>query len=187
MYNMKSNIVIFDHIKKNHATAAITAPEIEISSDEALPAGASASGPSLAPASSDDVGDMSGVGAGGDEAEGESLVGPSELSPELESGLEAGVLADEDLGDFAGALPPEDGETLGVAVEFFLAVVGGEAVGGGVGAEADDFGDPDAAGEGVAELLGALAGVGGSAAKTTVTAKAATARDRSLKVIVIFE
>lgn len=133
---------------------------------------------------------MSGVGAGGDEAEGESdeLLGPSELSPELESGLEAGVLADDDFGDFAGALPPEDGEALGVVVEFFLTVVGGEAVGGGVGAEADDFGDADAAGEGVAELdLGALAGVGGSAAKTTVTAKAATARDRSLKVIVIFE
>lgn len=118
-------------MNKNHATAARTDPQTEISSDEALSVGAEASGPSLVgPSSEDDVGDMSGVGDGGDEAEGESdeLVGPSELSPELESGLEAGVPP-----------PPEDGEALGVAVEFFLALVGEEAVGGEVGAEAVDF------------------------------------------------
>ncbi|KAH0908425.1 hypothetical protein HID58_031746, partial [Brassica napus] len=129
---------------RNHATAARADPETESSSEEALPVGAKASGPSLVFSSSaDDDGDMSGVGAGGDDVEGESdelmgpsddlvgpsdeLVGPSELSPELESGLEAGDLVDEDLGGFA---PPEDGEALGVAVGFFLAVVGAEAVGG---------------------------------------------------------
>ncbi|CAH8353171.1 unnamed protein product [Eruca vesicaria subsp. sativa] len=234
-------------MKKNHATATRTDPEIEILSVEALPVGAEASGPSLAlPPSSDDDGDMSGVGAGGDE-EGESdeLVGPSEelvgpsdelvgpsdellgpseelvgpsdelLGPsdelvgpsdelvgpseELESGLGAGVLAEEDLGDFVGAAPPEDGEALGVDVEFFLAVVEVEAVGGEVGAEAVCFGDPAAgcfgeatvAGEGVGELLlplalGAPAGVGGSAAKTVVMAKTATARDRSVSAVDIF-
>ncbi|KAF8045656.1 hypothetical protein N665_4565s0004, partial [Sinapis alba] len=120
-------------MKKNHATAARTDPETEISSDEALSVGAEASGPSLAgPSSADDDGDVFGVGDGGDEAEGESdeLEGPSELSPELESGLEAGVSADDDVGDFALASPPEDGEALGVEVEFFLALVGAEAVGG---------------------------------------------------------
>lgn len=185
-------------MKKNHATAARTAPETEISSDEALPVGGEASGPSLAvPSSLEDEGDMSGVGAGGDDVVGasEELVGPSEFSPEFESGLEAGVSAEDDfVGGFAVA--PEDGEALGVAVEFFLAVVGAAAVGGEVGAEADafgdDFGDAAAAGEGVVELLspldfGAPAGVGGSAAKTAaVMAKTATARDRSLTVIVIF-
>ncbi|KAL0761574.1 hypothetical protein Bca101_077724 [Brassica carinata] len=229
-------------MKKNHATAARTDPETEISIDEALPVGAEASGPSLAgPSSPDDEGDMSGVGDGGDEAEGESdeLVGPSELSPELESGLEAGVLLDDDVGGFAVAPPPEDGEALGVAGEFFLALVGAEALGGEVGAEAVDFcgdaavdfgdaaaagdfggdaaagdfgdaaaagdfgdgaavafgvdagvdfGDAAAAGEGDVELLsplalGAPAGFGGSAAKTAVMAKAATARDMSLRVI----
>uniref|UniRef100_A0A0D3DB99 Uncharacterized protein n=1 Tax=Brassica oleracea var. oleracea TaxID=109376 RepID=A0A0D3DB99_BRAOL len=204
-------------MKKNHATAARTDPETEISIDEALPVGAEASAPSLAgPSSADDEGDMFGVGDGGDEAEGESdeLVGPSELSPELESGLEAGVLVEDDVGGFALAPPPEDGEALGVAVEFFLALVGAEAVGGEVGAEAVDFcgdaagdfgddaaagdfgdgaavafgvdagvdfGDAAAAGEGDVELLsplalGAPAGFGGSAAKTAVMAKAATAR-----------
>ncbi|CAN6876173.1 unnamed protein product [Brassica oleracea] len=230
-------------MKKNHATAARTDPETEISIDEALPVGAEASGPSLAgPSSPDDEGDMSGVGDGGDEAEGESdeLVGPSELSPELESGLEAGVLLDDDVGGFAVAPPPEDGEALGVAGEFFLALVGAEALGGEVGAEAVDFcgdaavdfgdaaaagdfggdaaagdfgdaaaagdfgdgaavafgvdagvdfGDAAAAGEGDVELLsplalGAPAGFGGSAAKTAVMAKAATARDMSLRVII---
>lgn len=229
-------------MKKNHATAARTDPETEISIDEALPVGAEASGPSLAgPSSPDDEGDMSGVGDGGDEAEGESdeLVGPSELSPELESGLEAGVLLDDDVGGFAVAPPPEDGEALGVAGEFFLPLVGAEALGGEVGAEAVDFcgdaavdfgdaaaagdfggdaaagdfgdaaaagdfgdgaavafgvdagvdfGDAAAAGEGDVELLsplalGAPAGFGGSAAKTAVMAKAATARDMSLRVI----
>ncbi|CAF2005584.1 hypothetical protein HID58_076803 [Brassica napus] len=213
-------------MKKNHATAARTDPETEISIDEALPVGAEASGPSLAgPSSADDEGDMFGVGDGGDEAEGESdeLVGPSELSPELESGLEAGVLVEDDVGGFALAPPPEDGEALGVAVEFFLALVGAEAVGGEVGAEAVDFcgdaagdfgddaaagdfgdgaavafgvdagvdfGDAAAAGEGDVELLsplalGAPAGFGGSAAKTAVMAKAATARGRSLRVIIL--
>ncbi|WZZ01717.1 hypothetical protein YC2023_074045 [Brassica napus] len=238
-------------MKKNHATAARTDPETENSIDEALPVGAEASGPSLAgPSSADDEGDMSGVGDGGDEAEGESdeLVGPSALSPELESGLDAGVLVDDDVGGFALAPPPEDGEALGVAVEFFLALVGAEALGGEVGAEAVDFcgdaavdfgdaaaagdfggdagvdfgdaaaagdfggdawvdfgdaaaagdfggdagvdfGDAAAAGEGDVELLsplalGAPAGFGGSAAKTAVMAKAATARDRSLRVII---
>ncbi|CDY13711.1 BnaA06g32120D [Brassica napus] len=212
-------------MKKNHATAARTDPETDISIDEALPVGAEASGPSLAgPSSADDEGDMSGVGDGGDEAEGESdeLVGPSALSPELESGLDAGVLVDDDVGGFALAPPPEDGEALGVVVEFFLALVGAEALGGEVGAEAVDFcgdaavdfgdaaaagdfggdaggdfggdagvdfGDAAAAGEGDVELLsplalGAPAGFGGSAAKTAVMAKAATARDRSLRVII---
>ncbi|KAL0792664.1 hypothetical protein Bca101_064041 [Brassica carinata] len=175
---------------------------------------------------------MSGVGDGGDEAEGESdelvgpsdeLVGPSDellgpsdelLGPSDElvgpsdelvgpSELGAGVLADEDVGDFAGAPPledvgdfageppPEDGEALGVEVVFFLAVVGAEAVGGEVGADAVGFGDPAAAGEGVGELLlplalGAPAGVGGSAAKTAVMANTATARDRSVSVVDIF-
>lgn len=204
-------------MQKNHATAARTDPEIEIPSDDvALPVGAEASGPSLGLPSS---GDMFGVGAGGDEGEGESdelegpsdeLVGPSDElvgPPELESGLGDGVLADEDVGDFAGAPPPEDGEALGVEVVFFLAAVGAEAVGGEVGAEAVGFGDPAAAcfedpaaacfgdaaaaGEGVGELLlplalGAPAGVGGSAAKTAVMASTATARDRSVKVLVIF-
>lgn len=164
----------------------------------------------------DDDGDMSGVGPGGDEVGGESdelvgpsdelvgpsdeLVGPSELSSELEAGLKAGDLVEEDLGGVAG-LPLEDGEELGVAVRFFLAVVGlgAEAVGGEVGADevdfgepaAADFGEPVAAGEGEVELLspldfGAPAGDGGSAANTAVTAKAATARDNSLKFIVIF-
>ncbi|CAN7044875.1 unnamed protein product [Brassica rapa subsp. trilocularis] len=222
-------------MKKNHAAAMRTDPEIEISSDEALPVGAEASGPSLVgPSSGDDDGDMSGVGDGGDDADGESdelvgpsdelvgpsdellgpsdeLVGPSDEllgPPELESGLGAGVLAEEDFGALAGAPPPEDGEALGVAEEFFLVVVGAEAVGGEVGAEAVDFGDPAAvgfgdpaaagclgdaaaAGEGVGELLlalalGAPAGVGGSAAKTAVMAKTATARDRSVMVLVIF-
>ncbi|EFH51642.1 hypothetical protein ARALYDRAFT_484531 [Arabidopsis lyrata subsp. lyrata] len=175
-------------MKKNHATAAITEPEIEMTSDEALAVGDEASGPSLAPVPSSDDGDMSGVGAGGEEAVGASdeLVGPSEESPELESGLEAGVLADDDFGGFA-----EDGEGLGVPVEFFLAMVGA-AVGGEVGAEAvgGDFGDAAAAGEGEVEFFsplafGAFADVGGSAANTAVTANAATARDRSLSVTVI--
>ncbi|CAN6849157.1 unnamed protein product [Brassica oleracea var. botrytis] len=231
-------------MKNNHAAAMRTDPEIEISSDEALPVGAEASGSSLVgPSSGDDDGDMSGVGDGGDDADGESdelvgpsdelvgpsdeLVGPSDelvgLSdelvgpPELESGLGAGVLADEDFGAFAGEPPPEDGEALGVAEEFFLVVVGAEAVGGEVGAEAVCFGDPaaggfgdpaavgfgdaapegclgDAAavGEAVGELLlalalGAPAGVGGSAAKTAVMAKTATAIDRSIMVLVIFK
>ncbi|KAG2283712.1 hypothetical protein Bca52824_054932 [Brassica carinata] len=231
-------------MKKNHAAAMRTDPAIEISSDEALPVGAEASGPSLVgPSSGDDDGDMSGVGDGGDDADGESdelvgpsdelvgpsdelvgpsdeLVGPSDElvgPPELESGLGAGVLADEDFGAFAGAPPPEDGEALGVAEEFFLVVVGAEAVGGEVGAEAVCFGDPaaggfgdpaavgfgdaapegclgDAAavGEAVGELLlalalGAPAGVGGSAAKTAVMAKTATAIDRSVMVLVIFK
>ncbi|KAL9830287.1 hypothetical protein AtNW77_Chr3g0187841 [Arabidopsis thaliana] len=176
-------------MKKSHATAARTEPETEITSDEAPAAGAEASGPSLAPVPSSEDGDISGVGAGGEEAVGasEELVGPSEESPELESGLEAGVLADDDFGGFAVF---EDGEGLGVPVEFFLAMVGA-AVGGEVGAEAvGDFGDAAAAGEGEVEFfsplgLGAFAGVGGSAAKTAVMAKAATARDRSLSVIVI--
>ncbi|CAF2143616.1 unnamed protein product [Brassica napus] len=162
-------------MKKNHAAAMRTDPEIEISSDEALPVGAEASGPSLVgPSSGDDDGDMSGVGDGGEDADGESdelvgpsdelvgpsdelvgpsdelvgpsdeLVGPSDElvgPPVLESGLGAGVLADEDFGAFVGAPPPEDGEALGVAEEFFLVVVGAEAVGGEVGAEAVDFGD----------------------------------------------
>ena len=231
-------------MKKNHAAAMRTDPEIEISSDEALRVGAEASGPSLVgPSSGDDDGDMSGVGDGGDDADGESdelvgpsdelvgpsdelvgpsdeLVGPSDElvgPPELESGLGDGVLADEDFGAFAGAPPPEDGEALGVAEEFFLVVVGAEAVGGEVGAEAVCFGDPaaggfgdpaavgfgdaapegclgDAAavGEAVGELLlalalGAPAGVGGSAAKTAVMAKTATAIDRSVMVLVIFK
>ncbi|CAN6857602.1 unnamed protein product [Brassica oleracea] len=231
-------------MKNNHAAAMRTDPEIEISSDEALPVGAEASGPSLVgPSSGDDDGDMSGVGDGGDDADGESdelvgpsdellgpsdelvgpsdeLVGPSDElvgPPELESGLGAGVLADEDFGAFAGEPPPEDGEALGVAEEFFLVVVGAEAVGGEVGAEAVCFGDPaaggfgdpaavgfgdaapegclgDAAavGEAVGELLlalalGAPAGVGGSAAKTAVMAKTATAIDRSIMVLVIFK
>lgn len=176
---------------KNHATAARTEPETEISSDVALAAGGEASGPSLAPVPSSDDGDISGVGAGGEEVVGASdeLVGPSEESPELESGLEAGVLADDDFGGFAVLPLPEDGEGLGVAVEFFFAMVGA-AVGGEVGAEAVDFGDAAAAGEGEVEFFwplafGALAGVGGSAAKTAVTAKVATARDMSLSVIVI--
>ncbi|RID76318.1 hypothetical protein BRARA_B03297, partial [Brassica rapa] len=216
-------------MKKNHAAAMRTDPEIEISSDEALPVGAEASGPSLVgPSSGDDDGDMSGVGDGGEDADGESdeLVGPSDEllvgPPVLESGLGAGVLADEDFGAFVGAPPPEDGEALGVAEEFFLVVVGAEAVGGEVGAEAVDFGDAaagclgdpavvgfgdpaagclgDAAADclgdaaaagGVGELLlalalGAPAGVGGSAAKTAVMAKTATARDRSVMVLVIF-
>ncbi|KAL9292935.1 hypothetical protein AtEden1_Chr3g0187681 [Arabidopsis thaliana] len=172
-------------MKKSHATAARTEPETEITSDEAPAAGAEASGPSLAPVPSSEDGDISGVGAGGEEAVGASdeLVGPSEESPD-ESGLEAGVLADDDFGD------GEDGEGLGVPVEFFLAMVGA-AVGGEVGAEAvGDFGDAAAAGEGEVEFfsplaLGAFAGVGGSAAKAAVMAKAATARDRSLSVIVI--
>ncbi|KAF2599485.1 hypothetical protein F2Q68_00011698 [Brassica cretica] len=179
-------------MKKNHAAAMRTDPEIEISSDEALPVGAEASGPSLVgPSSGDDDGDMSGVGDGGDDADGPSdeLVGP----PELESGLGAGVLADEDFGAFAGAPPPEDGEALGVAEEFFLVVVGAEAVGGEVGAEAEGcLGDAAAVGEAVGELLlalalGAPAGVGGSAAKTAVMAKTATAIDRSVMVLVIFK
>lgn len=177
---------------RNHATAARTEPETEISSNEALAAGGEASGPSLAPVPSSDDGDMSGVGAGGEDVVGasEELVGPSEEeSPELESGLEAGVLADDEFGGFAVLPLPEDGEGLGVAVEFFFAMVGA-AVGGEVGAEAVDFGDAAAAGEGEVEFFsllafGALAGVGGSAAKTAVTAKAATARDMSLSVIVI--
>ncbi|CAN7089448.1 unnamed protein product [Brassica rapa subsp. narinosa] len=107
---------------------------------------------------------MSGVGAGGDE-------------------VEAGDLVDEDLGGFA---PPEAGEALGVVVGFFLAVVGAEAVGGEVGADAVDFGEPVAAGEGEVELLSPLdisapASGGGSAANTAVTANKATARDNSLK------
>ncbi|ESQ32731.1 hypothetical protein EUTSA_v10004967mg [Eutrema salsugineum] len=180
-------------MKKNHATAARAVPETEISSNEALPVGGEASGPSLAfPSSAAGEGVVSGVGAGGDEAEGDSdeLVGPSESSPELESGLEAGVLADDDFGGFAVAPPPDDGEGLGVAVVFFLVVVGAEAIGGEVGAEAGDFGDAAAAGEGDEFLspcdFGAPAGVGGSAANTVVMANAATARDRSLRVIVIF-
>ncbi|KAG5381658.1 hypothetical protein IGI04_033128, partial [Brassica rapa subsp. trilocularis] len=164
----------------NHATAARADPETESSSEEALPVGAEASGPSLVFSSSaDDDGDMSGVGAGGVEVEGESdelvgpsdelvgpsdeLVGPSELSPELESGLEAGDLVDEDLGGFA---PPEDGEALGVAVGFFWR-------GGG---EVDSY----------PLDIGAPASGGGSAANTAVTANNATARHNSLKVIVIF-
>ncbi|XP_019085793.1 PREDICTED: uncharacterized protein LOC109126568 [Camelina sativa] len=178
-------------MKKSHATAVRIEPETEISSNEALPVGGEASGTSLAPAPPSDDGDMSGVGAGGEEAVGASdeLEGPSEESSELESGLAAGVLADDDFGDFAVLPLPEDGEGLGVAVEFFLAMVGA-AVGGEVGGEAVAFGDAEAAGEGEVEFFpplafGALAGVGGSAAKTAVTAKAATARDRSLSVIVI--
>ncbi|CAF2035409.1 unnamed protein product, partial [Brassica napus] len=149
----------------NHATAARADPETESSSEEALPVGAEASGPSLVFSSSaDDDGDMSGVGAGGDE-------------------VEAGDLVDEDLGGFA---PPEAGEALGVVVGFFLAVVGAEAVGGEVGADAVDFGEPVAAGEGEVELLSPLdisapASGGGSAANTAVTANKATARDNSLK------
>ncbi|KAG2301507.1 hypothetical protein Bca52824_030158 [Brassica carinata] len=82
----------------------------------------------------------------------------------------------------------DEAEALGVEVVFFLAVVGAEAVGGEVGADAVGFGDPAAAGEGVGELLlplalGAPAGVGGSAAKTAVMANTATARDRSDGVI----
>ncbi|CAH8361020.1 unnamed protein product [Eruca vesicaria subsp. sativa] len=196
---------IFHYMKKNHVTAARTDPQTEISRDEALSVGAEASGPSLAdPSSVDDDGELSGVGDGGEEAE--------ELSPELESGLEAGVLVDDDLGDFAVEPPPEDGEALGVAVEFFLELVGGEALGGEAfdfcggaavvfgggaafvfgggalvvfgGGAGVDFGDAAAAGEGDVEVLlplalGAPAGVGGSAARTAVMAKAATARDRS--------
>ncbi|EOA25579.1 hypothetical protein CARUB_v10018926mg [Capsella rubella] len=181
-------------MKKSHATAARTEPETEISSNEALADGGEASGPSLAPVPSSDDGDMSGVGAGGEEPVGASdeLVGPSEESSELESGLAAGVLADDDFGDFAVLLLPDDGEGLGVAEEFFLAMVGA-GVGGVVGAEPVDFGDAAAAGEGEVEFLppllalGALAGVGASAAKTVVKANAATARDRSLSVIVILE
>lgn len=97
----------------------------------------------------DDDGVVSCVGDGGEEVEGESdeLVGPLELSPELE----AGDLVEDDVGGFAGAPPPEDWEALGVVVAFFLSVVGAEAFGGEVG-----FCEPVAAGGGVGELLSPL-------------------------------